>query len=174
MKKVIMSAAFILLLVVAWFAQETCTRHHEAAGGFSYCPPPGWSVRDSSTGPHKSFFTPSTSSFRANFNVKTETTSLGHDAYMSAALQTLLGGNESRGAEARKIIGWTKFRTDSNITGSRMEYETLYKGSLIRTIQIILDLPGKKLLITGTTFVADKDVTDKIFDGVARTLVLSR
>ena len=89
-----------------------------------------------------------------------------------AALRILLDGNEGRGDEVRKIIGWTEFKTASGLSGSRMVYEFVYKGISIRTIQIILDLPGKKLLITGTARVADKATTDQIFDAVATTAML--
>jgi hypothetical protein len=92
---------------------------------------------------------------------------------MVAALRGLLAGNEERGAEARKLIGWTKFTTDSNLTGSRTVYETIYKGMTIRTIQIILDAPGKKLLLTGTALVENKDKSDKILDAVARSIAIT-
>ena len=91
---------------------------------------------------------------------------------MVASLRILLNGNEVRGEDVRKIIGWTEFKTASNISGSRMVYEFVYKGISMRTIQIVLDLPGKKLLITGTAQVADKATTDKIFDAVAVTAML--
>ena len=173
MKNAITSATLMLLFAAASFGQGTCTRHSEAAGGFSFCPPTGWTARDSQSGPYKSFFTPADSSVKANFNVKDEKTTVSHEVYMSAALQILLAGNDARGAEARKVIGWTKFRTDSNLTGSRMVYETIYQGMLIRTIQIILDLPGRKLLITGTALVTNKETTDPIFDAIGKTVALT-
>lgn len=173
MKNVIASSALIFLFAVASYSQAPCTRHVETAGGFSYCPPAGWTQRDSQTSPYKSFFTPPNSSFKANFNVRDEKTTASHEVYMAAALQLLLDGNEAKGAEARKVIGWSKFRTNSNLTGSRMVYEMIYQGYAMRTIQVILDLPGRKLLITGTALVENKNTTDAIFDEAAKTIALN-
>lgn len=171
MNKAIIAAALSLLFVFASFAQSPCTRHYERAGGFSYCPPAGWSPKDSPNSPYKTFVAPR-DSLLANFNVKTEASSLSHAEYMVASLRILLDGNEVRGEDVRKIIGWTEFKTASGISGSRMVYEFVYKGISIRTIQVVLDLPGKKLLITGTAQVTDKATTDKIFDAVAATAML--
>src|SRR5687767_12024700 len=111
MKRIIILTAVVLVSAFAVSGQTTCTRHIEASGGFSYCPPPGWSPRDSPSSPYKSFFAPASGTLKANMNVRTEATSITHDAYMGAALRHLLEGNEARGPEARKIVGWTKFTT---------------------------------------------------------------
>jgi len=168
MKKIFLFAVLFSSLAVSAAAQ--CRRHVETAGGFSYCAPAGWVMKDPVSGPYKSFFTPDGALVVANFNVKEEATTLSNDEYMAAALRYMLDKNEERGAEARKVIGWTKFTTDSQISGSRMVYETSYNGYSLRTVQFILDFPKRKVLLTGTTLAANKDSTDKIFDAVARTL----
>jgi hypothetical protein len=173
MQKIILIAAFTLLFSAVVSAQGNCGRHNEAAGGFSYCPPGGWVARDSpSEAPYKSFFAPNTSGLNANLNMKTEASAMNHDAYVAASVQYLMSGNEERGSEARKLIGWTKFATATNLSGSRMVYETSYKGAGIRVIQYIIDLPGKKLVFTGTSLVSSKNTTDKIFDEVAKSISL--
>jgi hypothetical protein len=174
MKHLIIFSIILLLFTLPAAAQTTCTRHTEPAGRFSYCPPAGWAPKDSASGgPYKTFTTPQGTTITANFNVKDEATTISNAEYMALALKLLLSGNEARGVDARKIIGWTDFTTDTNIKGSRMVYEMLYKGMQMRTVQYVLDLPGKKLLLTGTTLEQNKDTTDKIFDALAKTIKLT-
>lgn len=174
MKKIFASAVLALFFSISAFAQATCTRHVEAAGRFSYCPPAGWVVRDPASGtPYKSFFTPDNATVRANFNVRDEATKMTNDEYMASALKYMLQDNEARGIEMRKVIGWTPFTTASKISGSRMVYETNYKGLNLRTVQFIFDFPGRKVLLTGTSLVMNKGTTDPIFDAVAKTLKLN-
>jgi len=163
----------MLLFAISAIAQSTCTRHVESAGRFSYCPPAGWAVKDSASGgPYKSFFTPDGAAVRANMNVKESATTLALNDFMASELMILLADNETAGGDTRKIIGWTQFTTDSNIKGSRVVYETTYKGVLLRMVQYVLDFPGKKLVITGTALMSNKDTIAKVFDAVAKTVKL--
>lgn len=171
MKKIIAVSSFVLFFAITGLAQTPCKRHTEAAGRFSFCPPEEWTSKDSTSGsPYKVWLTPEISAIRANMNVKDEATTMSHSEYMAAALKFLLADNASRGEEATKVIGWTEFATSSNLRGSRMVYERLYKGLHMRTIQYIFDLPGKKLLFTGTALASSKETTDPIFDAAVKTL----
>jgi len=170
MKKLFTVLVVLVLSAIVSVAQTTCARHTEPLGRFSYCPPADWTLREPRSGPYKSFFAPDGGAVRGNFNLKTETVVISHEAYMVAALRILLRDNEEKGDGATKLITWTEFNTDSKLTGSRLVYETLYDGTLLRTIQYILDLPGKKLILTGTSLARDKETTDKIFAGVAQSI----
>ena len=170
MKTIFTAAAICLFIALSGYAQETCPRHTETAGRFSYCPPAGWVSKDPTSGTYKTFVTPDNATVRANLNMKDEVTSSTHNEYMAAALKILLADNPTKGADTRKVIGWTDFTTASNLRGSRMVYETEYKGLFLRTVQYIFDVPGKKLILTGTALESSKATTDPIFDGVAKTL----
>ncbi|HEY6047367.1 MAG TPA: hypothetical protein VIU65_12235 [Pyrinomonadaceae bacterium] len=170
MKIIIPVALFILLSAFSTFAQTNCTRHVEPVGRFSFCPPEGWTAEVSPSSPYKTFFAPQDGT---NMNVKEERVTVSNSEYMAAALKLLLGDNESLGPEATKVVGWTDFTTTSNIHGSRMVYEKLYKGISLRIIQFVFDLPGRKLLLTGTGRESSKTLNDKIFDDVARSLKLT-
>jgi len=174
MTKIPIFIAIVFLFAAAGLAQGTCTRHTEPSGKFSYCPPAGWEPRDPKSGTFKIFVTPTGATFRANMNVKTETTDASHDRYMMAALQLLMKDNETKGDGATKMVGWTEFLTDSRLRGSRVIYELLYQGVMLRTVQYIFDMPGGKLILTGTGMLANKDATDKIFDGIAKSMRLER
>lgn len=171
MKNILISIAFVVLFATSALAQTTCTRHNEPTGRFSYCPPAGWVAKDSASGgPYKTFTTPPGSKMLANMNVKEEVTTASNNEYMAAALKIMLAGNPDKGAEATKVVGWTDFTTTSNIRGSKMIYETFYKGMQLRTVQYVFDLPGKKLLLTGTSLESDKDVTEWLFEAAAKSL----
>lgn len=170
MKILFCSVIFLIGSTLSALAQPPCSRHYEPEGRFSYCAPKGWVSKDPVSGKYKTFTTPLGGTVIANFNVKDEVTALSNDAYMAAALRLLLDGNEARGTEARKVIGWTKFVTDSKIKGSRMIYEMTYKGMQMRMLQYVLDLPGRKLLITGTAIEKDKNFTDELFESVAKSV----
>lgn len=171
MKQILASAALLLYFAVTGLSQGTCTRHTETTGGFSYCPPAGWVTKISKADtPYTIFLTPEGAAVRANMNVKDEVTSLTHNEYMAAALKILLADNPSKGAEATKVIGWTDFTTDSRIPSSRMVYERLYNGVLLRTVQYVFELPGRKLILTGTGLESTKNTNDPIFDAVAKSM----
>ena len=156
MKKTLLSVAIILYVAAAGLAQGTCTRHVEASGGFSYCPPAGWVAKDSASGgPYKTFTAPPGSAMVGNMNVKEEATTVSHNDYLAAALKLLLADNPPTGTATKKIVGWTNFETASKTRGSRLTLEVTYGGRLLRTTQYIFDLPGKKLIFTGTALDAE-------------------
>jgi len=173
MRKTILFVAFILYVATPALAQGTCTRHVEASGGFSYCPPPGWVAKDSASGgPYKTFSTPPGSAVVGNMNVKEEATTSSHNDYLVAALKLLLADNPPTGTASRKIVGWTNFETASKLRGSRLTVEVAHSGRLLRLTQYVFDLPGKKLIITGTALDADKEAAARIFDEVMTSLRL--
>jgi len=112
--------------------------------------------------------------FGANLNVKDGMTNASNDEVVVAALIALFAENEKPGPEAKKIslVGLTKVSTISGLKGSRIVLQTEYKGWLIRTIQFLIDLPDRKLILTGTSLVSDKSTIDPLFDGVARSVKL--
>lgn len=170
MKNLILFFCFIFLIASPATAQETCTRHTEPAGKFSYCPPAGWVSKDSDR-KYNTFLAPAAeNSFRSNLNFTDEATTISNSEFAAAGIKLILSGTMSEDLKAVKVVGWTDFVSTSNIKGSRVVYESFYKGHQVRTIQYILDLPGKKLTFTGTAADASKDATDKIFDAVAKTI----
>lgn len=172
MKNIIISVAFVFIFAASSaLAQTACTRHNEPAGKFSYCPPSGWVAKTSTSGgPYKTFTTQPGSKLIANMNVKEEKSTVSNSVYMAAALKLMLAGNSAKVSEAVKVVGWTDFVTTSNIRGSKMIYETSYQGIQLRTVQYVLDLPGKKLLFTGTSRESDKDVTESLFEAAVKSL----
>jgi hypothetical protein len=175
MKNIVIAVTFVVLFAASSvLAQTACTRHYEPAGRFSYCPPSDWVAKTSSSGgPYKTFTTQPGSQLIANMNVKEEKTRVSNSEYMAAALKLMLAGNSAKGSEAVKVVGWTDFVTTSNIRGSKVIYESFYQGIQLRIVQYVLDLPGKKLLFTGTSRESDKDVTEWLFDAAAMSLKMN-
>ena len=175
MRKLLLAVAVILYVAAVGLAQNPCTRHVEASGGFSYCSPPGWVAKDSvSGGPYKTFSAPPGSALIGNMNVKEEATTTSHNDYLAAALKLLLADNPATGPASRKVVGWANFETASKMRGSRLQVEVTHQGRLLRSTQYIFDLPGKKLIFTGTSLDADRDAALKIFDEVITSLRLGR
>jgi hypothetical protein len=170
MKTIFTAFAIGVFMAFTADAQGTCTRHTEAAGRFSYCPPAGWLSKDSPTSPYKTFAAPQGVTPYGNMNIREEVSTASHNDYVAAALKYLLAGNPGKGVEATKLIAWTDFTTGSNLKGSRFVYETLYQGTPLSTTQFIFDWPGKKIIITFTARETDKVATEPVFDATAKTL----
>jgi len=170
MKTIFTAVAICLFLAHSGYAQEPCTRHTEAAGRFSYCPPTGWGSKDSTSSPYKTFLSASGATPRANTNVREEATTLSHNDYVAAALKYLFAGQGTGNVQSVKVVGWTDFTTDSKLRGTRLVYETVYSGGLLHTVQYMFDRPGKKLIVTGTAGATDKAAADVIFDNMLKTL----
>jgi len=151
MKDAILSLTILLFITVSGYSQ-TCTRHVETSGRFSYCPPSGWISKPSSSGgPYKKFVSPESLAPVGNINIKDEVTSLSHNDYIANAVKLLLKDNKAKADGAIKIVEWTDFVTDSKIRGSRLVYETSLEGIKVRIFQFVLDLRGRKLIVTGGT-----------------------
>lgn len=153
-------------------AQTNCVRHEEPTGGFTYCPPSGWVPKDPARGPYKTFSAPSTTAIRgANFNVKEDPSTQLHKQYVDASVRTVSDSGSTQ-ANAKTLVSRTPFATVSKIRGTRLVFEWSLQGVAVRSVQYVFDLPGKKLIITGTARAGDANVTDPIFDGVASSLKL--
>jgi hypothetical protein len=168
MKKLLFLTSLVLIIAVNGLSQTPCKLYTEPAGKFSYCPPDGWVSQESVSGDgFKVWSTPGGSAVIANFKLSQEATSMSHNDYMAAALKILLGADP---AEPAKLVSWTSFTTDSHLAGSRIAHERSYTGLFLLTIQYILDVPGKKLILTFAVREPDKATIGPIAEAVAKSL----
>jgi len=176
MKKLLISAAFVVVLTFTGVAQEgACQRHSESAGGFSICQPEGWSVVQREGQKYKIVFGPRGETFTPNINFKEEANSAALADYVASSLKVILENYEKFGATGVKVIDQADFKTDSGAPGIRVSLSTIFKGLTIRTIQYYLEgNPGQKLIVTGTSLEADQNTNDKVFDRAARSFRLDR
>ncbi len=164
--------AFIVLLTFALTAasQQTCKRHTEPEGGFSLCPPEGWSIEEKTGQKYKVVFGTPSNNFTPNINLKEEAYDGPLNEYLAAGIKSILASTEKLGATSIELTGQSDFVTDSGQRGFRVGYRTKYKGYLIRTIQYLLNgKSGKKIVVSCTALESDREVLDDVFDRSVKT-----
>ena len=165
----------VLALAAICFAQDFCKRHAEPAGGFSFCPPEGWTTREKEGEKFKLFFGPASANFAVNMNVKEEESALPLADYVAAGTRVVLASAEKLGATSIKVVSQSDFVTAAKQPGIKVVYQTLYKGLLIRTIQYLFDGPNqKKLVFTFTALESEKETFDPIFERSVKTFQIDK
>ncbi len=149
-------------------SHETCKRDVEP--GVSLCVPDGWSVQAQKDQKFKQLFAPAAETFTANINMRDDTSSVLLASYVAASVKQILSNPPSIGATSIKLVEETDFATASGLTGSKVIFETEYKGLLIRTVQYYLEpSENHKVIVTGTCLVKDKDTFDSVFERAAKS-----
>jgi hypothetical protein len=69
MKKTLLVILVAVLFPLAAVAQETCQRHAEPKGGFSFCPPEGWAIKEDPKLEYKILIGPPSDDFAPNLIV---------------------------------------------------------------------------------------------------------
>jgi hypothetical protein len=175
MKKLLVATLFVFLLALNGFAQTPCQRHVEPLGGFSLCPPDGWSLKEQEGQKYKIIYGERGAAFTPNINVKDEATSYPLVDYVSASVRSVLNNYEKIGATSIKLLEQANFMTTDRTAGVRVAFRTEYKGLLIRTLQYYFDgKPGQKLVITCTALEEDKATLDPLFDRAMKTFRLDK
>jgi hypothetical protein len=165
-------------------AQESCKRDIESQGGLSICIPHGWTVEedqetDVNTGQkhpakYKMLFAPKGENFRPNINFKEENNSSTLDDYLTASIKIVLSSQEKLGVGGLKVVSQDRFSSTSGVSVAKVVFQIEYKGFVVRTIQYYFDVPGRKVILTGTTLEKDSATLDPVFDGAARSFRLER
>lgn len=174
MKKSIALTILILISALAGLTQTPCERYVAPAGGFSMCPPPGWTLKDREGQQYKMMFGPPSEVFNANLNFKEEVTAIALKEYVDATVDNILKNYASVGATSTKLVSRTEFVTDSMERGEKTNYLTDFKGMQINTAQYIFNAGAKKLLATFTALESDKAANEKLFDAAIKTLQIDR
>lgn len=161
---------FVFLLALNGLAQTPCKRHAEVLGGFSFCPPPGWTVMEKEGQKYQIIFGPRGETFTPNINVKDEANDYPLAAYVDASVKAILANYQTIGATSVKLLEQTNFTTTNRSPGIRAAFRTEYKGILIRTMQYYFNgKAGQKLVVTCTSLEADKATLDPLFDSAMKT-----
>ena len=176
----IVATAFVLLsastLSAQFSAQAGCTRHVEPEGGFSICIPDGWIVEQQQADQKfRALFGPRVEGFSPNINFKEEITSAALGDYVTAGIRLILASKERIGADSIVSLGRSDFRTEFGLMGVRADFQTLYKGFLVRTLQYYFDAGNdRKLIVTATSLEKNKAVFDPMFERSAKSFRLVR
>ena len=170
MKKALTVAILVLTLVLTSGAQE-CKRYTGPDGGFSFCPPDGWSLEERTGEKYKMVFGMPSNGFRPNINVKDEQSAAPLADYVAAGIEKILASVEKIGATNIKIVSQSDFVIGSEQRGIRVVFQSVYKGFVVRTIQYLFNAEGgKKIIVSCTSLESDKEVLDHVFDRSMETL----
>lgn len=165
----------IFLLALCVRAQTPCQRYTETLGGFSFCPPAGWTTVEKENQKFKVHLAPRAETFTPNINIKDEATDYTLAAYVDASVKAIETSYQTIGATSVKRLEQASFLTNNRTPGIRVAFRTEYKGILIRTVQYYFNAkPGQKLIVTCTSLEADKATLDPLFDGALKTFRLEK
>ena len=171
MKRLLLAVALLLAFTSVGAAQGTCLRYLEPGAGFSLCPPDGWTIEEHAGEKYKIMFG-SGANFRPNINFKEQTSPATLAEYAELAKKLIVSKEniEKLGATTLVALGQSEFATTSGLSGIKIIFQTEFKGYLIRTIQYYFELKsGRKIIVTFTGMVADKETLDPIIDRSLRT-----
>jgi hypothetical protein len=175
MRRVFLSSALVFALALSGFAQQVCKRHVETAGGFSFCPPDGWTAGERPDQKYKVWFAPPAKEFTPNINLKDDENPVALAEYVAVSLKYILANKEKVGAESIELLDQSDFVTASGLTGIRMAFRTHYKGLVVRTIQYYFNgKKDQKLIVTVTALEADRETLDPVFDHAVKTFQLEK
>jgi hypothetical protein len=169
MKKIFSITLFLLAFGLSAFAQDNCTRYTEAAAGFSFCQPAGWTLVEREGSPFKLVMAPPADVFRANLNTRADDSTLDLKDYVDGSIKSVLEGTAKMGATSIVFVSRSEFVTDSGAKGVKVTYRTEYKGLIIFSAQYFIDTGKGKLLVTGTALESEKGVDGKLFDAAMKT-----
>ena len=172
MKKLLIAATLLLAFAVVGAAQGTCLRYLETGAGFSFCPPDGWTIEEQAGEKYKLMFGTVANGFRPNINIKEQTNGLTVAEYADLAQKLILSKEnvEKLGATSMQAVGRSAFVTTSGLPGLKFIIQTEFKGLLIRSIQYYFELQGgRKVIVTCTGLVADKETLDPALDRSLKT-----
>ena len=175
MKRLLIAILFVFVLTQAGAAQDTCKRHTEPSGAFSFCPPDGWSLIEKEGYKYKVLHAPRGAVFTPNINLRDEANTAPLADYVAASIKEILTNYETIGATSVKLLEQTNFATTKRTPGMRTAFRTEYKGLMIRTLQYYFNNKnGQKLIITCTFLEEDKATLDPVFDRTLKTLQFDR
>jgi len=160
--------ATILLSVVPLFAAEAGKRHHETAGGFSFCPPPGWTIKSFPGMKYSIAAGPAAKGFAPNINVVDETAGMSLSAYVDANKKML-----AKAFKDYKEVGKREFKTATGLKGARLITQSDQNGTQLRqTFYFFAGTGDKKFVVTCSTLASGGEEIDEVFESSLKTFVL--
>ena len=158
----------IVLSVLPLFAADVGKRHRETAGGFSFCPPQGWTLK-SFPGMKYSIAAGSPSNgFAPNINVVDEAAEMSLAAYVDANKKML-----SKAFKSYKEVGKSEFKTNSGLKGTRLIIENDQGGTMLRqTFNFFSGTGDKKFVVTCSALASGGEKLDEVFEASLKTFVL--
>ena len=176
MKKTVCVAAVMLLaLALPCAAQTPCRRNLES--GFSYCPPDGWSIKQSLDDKFKSFLGPSSSILTPNIQTTEEDNESALADHVAVGIKYILANPQRAGATAVTVLNQSEFVTASGLRGIKVVFrvENSAKQLMVRTYQYYFSGRGsRKLVVSASVLEFDRNAHEPIFDRAMKTFQLDK
>ena len=158
--------AFVPLVIAGTvLAAETGDRYTEAAGGFSYCPPKGWTMKELPGMKYQAAFGPTSGGFTPNINVVDEAFGGSLEDYFKGNVDAL-----TKVFKKFKNLGKSDFKTDSGLKCIRLVTESEQQGMLLRQTFFFFDgKTNRKLVVTCSAPAEGGDKLDAAFGASLKT-----
>jgi hypothetical protein len=165
--------AVIALMIPVGVANAACSRHQEAKGGFSLCPPGGWKAETGEQAKYTSFFAEAANGFMANINVQDEVANIPLAEYVTIGTKRAVEMAKEAGFKRVDVTTRGDFTTESKERGIRVVYESEFQDREIRSIQYAFSAKGgQKIIVTCTTLLSDKQTLGPVCDSAAKSFKL--
>jgi hypothetical protein len=139
-------------------------RHFEPSGGFSYVPPVGWEVTESSQIPYKVAIGPAEDGFAANITIVDEPFAGSLEEYVSASIKSM-----SEFFQGFQLVGQDEVTVEGGATGAKIVVENEQSERKLRQTFYILDAGEKMLVITCTRLSSSSEELDAVCEGSVQT-----
>ena len=164
----ILILAAIVFAVLPLLAADVGKRHKESAGGFSFCPPQGWTIQSFPGLKYSIAAGPAANGFAPNINVVDETADASLAAYVDASKKML-----SKAFKGYKELSKREFKTTSGLKGTRMVIQSDQNGTPIRQAFYFFAGTGdKKFVVTCSALASAGEQFDEVFEASLKTFVL--
>ena len=144
--------------------EVSAERHFEPAGGFSYIPPSGWELVESSRIQYKIAREPDTGDFAGNLNVVDEEFSGSLDEYVDTSL-----GNMSTFFDGFRQISKEDFQPQEGPPGVRVIVENAQQGRMLHQTFYFFGTEEKKFVVACTRLAEAGGGFDAVCEQSAKT-----
>jgi hypothetical protein len=144
--------------------EDSAERHYETAGGFSYVPPRGWELVDSTRIEYKIAREPVAGGFAGNLNVIDETFPGSLDEYVAASLE-----NMSSFFDGYRQISQDDFQPATGSPGVKVVAEIAQQGRLLHQTFYFFGSDETKFVVACTRLAEAGEEFDAICEESVKT-----
>ena len=160
--------ASLLLAALPLLAADVGKRHHETAGGFSFCPPQGWTIQAFPGLKYSIASGPAANGFAPNVNVVDESADMSLPEYVDTSKRML-----SKAFKGYKELGSREFKTTSGAKSTRLIIQSNQNGTQLRqTFYFFAGKGDKKFVVTCSALASGGEKFDEVFETTLKTFVL--
>jgi hypothetical protein len=168
--RAVLVPALLVALALAIHAADTGKRHVEATGGYSFCPPKDWEIKEMPGLKYKLAFGKAAGGFAPNVNVVDEAFDGSVDEYVKTSLETV-----SKVFKGFKKLGQSNFKSDSGVKGIRLQTESEQGALRLRQTFFFFEGKGKnKFVVTCSALAENGQKLDSVFEDSMKTFALEK